>query len=90
MGIFGNFDDFDDIFSRLYNNFNRPVKDMKPFENSFFTKMENLKEINKIVATLSVEKYLPITSYIDFFRGTAEIEKRGIFINHVNKYSSLI
>ena len=24
------------------------VKDMKPFENSFFTKMENLKEINKI------------------------------------------
>lgn len=32
MGIFGNFDDFDDIFGRLYNNFNRPVKDMKPFK----------------------------------------------------------
>lgn len=65
------------------------VKDMKPFENSFFTKMENLKEINKIVATLSVEKYLPITSYIDFFRGTAEIEKRGIFISDITfKYRS--
>lgn len=51
------------------------VKDMKPFENSFFTKMENLKEINKIVATLSVEKYLPITSYIDFSEVLLKLKK---------------
>lgn len=55
------------------------VKDMKPFENSFFTKMENLKEINKIVATLSVEKYLPITSYIDFSEVLLKLKKRNIY-----------
>lgn len=59
------------------------VADMAPFEGSYFTKMENIKEINKIVATLFLPSYLPIASYRSFFEGVQNIQKQGIFISEI-------
>lgn len=59
------------------------VSDFSPFETACFTSMENLKEINKIVATLSLESFLPLASYKDFKRGIDNIKKQGIFISEI-------
>lgn len=59
------------------------VSDFAPFNTACFTSMENLKEINKIVATLSLDTYLPLVAYQDFQRGIDSIKKQGIFISEI-------
>lgn len=59
------------------------LEDQTAFESCCFAKLENIKEMNTIVATLECPSYLPYDAYRAFFAGIESLKERGVFISKI-------